>query len=101
MTGEFSMNKQLLAVTALALGIIASSSVMAAEKTLTLAVKNMDCAACPSIVKGSLEAVPGVARVAVSFKDKTATVIYDDAKADVNQLTSATANAGYPSAPKS
>jgi hypothetical protein len=36
------MNKQFLAVAALALGIIASSSVMAAEKTLTLAVKNMD-----------------------------------------------------------
>ncbi len=95
------MSKQLLAVTVLALGIIASSSVMAAEKTLTLAVKNMDCVACPSVVKGSLEAVPGVARVSVSFQDKTATVIYDDAKADVNQLTSATINAGYPSAPKS
>jgi mercuric ion binding protein len=67
----------------------------------TLAVSNLDCAACPSIVKGSLEAVPGVTKVAVSFKDKTATVIYDDAKANVNQLTSATTNAGYPSAPKS
>ena len=95
------MNKQLLSVAALAVGIIASSSVRAAEKTLTLAVKNMDCAACPSIVKGSLEAVPGVAKVAVSCKDKSATVTYDDAKADVNQLTSATIKAGYPSAPKS
>jgi len=95
------MNKQLLAVAALAIGIVAPSSVMAGENTLTLAVKNMDCAACPSIVKGSLEAVPGVAKVAVSFKDKTATVVYDDAKADVNQLTSATTKAGYPSTPKS
>ncbi len=95
------MNKQLLAVAALAVGIIASSSVMAAEKTLTLAVKNMDCAACPSIVRDSLEAVPGVAKVAVSYKDRTATVIYDDDKANVNQLTSATTKAGYPSAPKS
>ncbi len=74
---------------------------MAAERTITLAVKNMYCAACPSIVKGSLEAVPGVAKVAVSYKDKTATVIYDDAKANVNELTSATNKAGYPSAPKS
>ncbi len=62
---------------------------------------NMDCATCPSIAKGSLEAVPGVAKVAVSFKDRTVTIIYDDAKADVNQLTSATTKAGYPSAPKS
>jgi mercuric ion binding protein len=94
------MNK-LLALAAFAVAIIASSAAMAADKTITLAVNNMDCAACPSIVKGSLQAVPGVAKVAVSFKDKTATIIYDDAKADVNQLTSATTKAGYPSAPKS
>jgi mercuric ion binding protein len=94
------MNKT-LALAAFAVAIIASPAAMAADKTITLAVNNMDCAACPSIVKGSLQAVPGVAKVAVSFKDKTATVIYDDAKADVNQLTSATTKAGYPSAPKS
>lgn len=73
---------------------------MAADRTVTLAVKNMDCAACPSIVKASLKAVPGVAKVAVSYKDRTATITYDDAKADVNQLTLATTQAGYPSAPK-
>jgi mercuric ion binding protein len=72
------MNKP-LAYATFVVGIVASSSVMAGDRTITLAVKNMDCAACPSIVKGSLEAVPGVAKVAVSFKDKTATVIYDDA----------------------
>ncbi len=94
------MNK-LLVHAAFAVSIIVSSAAMAADKTITLAVNNMDCEACPSIVKGSLEAVPGVAKVAVSFKDKTATIVYDDAKADVNQLTSATTKAGYPSAPKS
>ena len=93
--------KKLLVYATLAVGIIASPAVMAADRTITLAVSNMDCAACPSIVKGSLEAVPGVAKVAVSYKDKTATVNYDDAKADVNQLTSATTKAGYPSAPRS
>ncbi|MGH6710425.1 MAG: mercury resistance system periplasmic binding protein MerP [Bradyrhizobium sp.] len=90
-----------LAHAAFAMSIVASSAAFAADKTITLAVNNMDCAACPSIVKGSLEAVPGVSKVAVSFKAKTATVIYDDAKANVNQLTSATTKAGYPSAPKS
>jgi mercuric ion binding protein len=94
------MNKFLVHAT-FAMSIVASPAAFAADKTVTLAVNNMDCAACPSIVKGSLEAVPGVARVAVSFKDKTATIIYDDARADVNQLTSATTKAGYPSAPKS
>ena len=52
--------KKLLANAAFAVGIIASPAVMAADRTITLAVNNMDCAACPSIVKGSLEAVPGV-----------------------------------------
>ena len=45
--------------------------------------------------------IPGVAKVGVFFKDKTATIVYDDAKVDVNQLTSATTNAGYPPTPKS
>ena len=93
------MNK-LVARATFVMGVVASSAAFAADKTVTLAVSNMDCAACPSIVKGSLEAVPGVAKVAVSYKDKTATVIYDDAKADVNQLTTATTEAGYPSSPK-
>jgi mercuric ion binding protein len=96
---ENSMNK-LLARSAFAIGIIASSAALAGDKTITLAVKNMDCAACPSIVKGSIEAVPGVTKVRVSYKEKTATVTYDDTKADVNQLTSATTNAGYPSTPR-
>jgi mercuric ion binding protein len=60
----------------------------------------MYCADCPFIVKKSLEGIPGVARVAVSFKDKTATVTYDDARTDVKALSAATTNAGYPSAPK-
>ena len=90
-----------LAGAAFAAGIIASSTAFAADKTVTLAVSNMYCAACSSIVKGSLEAVAGVAKVAVNYKDKTATVTFDDAKANVNELTSATTKAGYPSAPRS
>jgi len=53
----------------------------------------------PSIVKASLQAVPGVARVAVSYKDRTATITYDDAKADVTTDLGHT-KAGYPSAPE-
>jgi mercuric ion binding protein len=61
----------------------------------------MYCAACPYTVKASLEAVPGVAKVLVSYKDKSASVTYDDARTDVKALIEATTNAGYPSAPKS
>jgi mercuric ion binding protein len=93
------MNK-LLTSTAFVLCLFAPSAALAAERTIKLAVKNMDCAACPHTVKASLEAVPGVAKVAVSYKDKTAIVTFDDDKTDVSALTTATTNAGYPSVPK-
>ncbi len=92
---------KVLASVAFALGLLASSAAFAGEKTVTLAVKNMYCAACPHTVKSSLEAVPGVTKAVVSYKDKTAVVTYDDTKVDVKALTTATTNAGYPSAPKS
>jgi mercuric ion binding protein len=78
-----------------------STAASAAEKTVTLAVENMTCTACPHIVRGSLTAVPGVNHVEVSFADKTATVTFDDAKASIPALVRATTDAGYPSAPKS
>jgi periplasmic mercuric ion binding protein len=93
--------KKFIAYGVLVAAVIASPAAMAADRTITLAVENMDCAACPSIVKASLRAIPGVAEVAVSSKERTATITYDDTKADVNQLISATTRAGYPSTPKS
>jgi periplasmic mercuric ion binding protein len=88
-------------IAASAFALLASSSAFAAEQTVTLAVKNMYCAACPHTVKASLQAVPGVKQAAVSYKEKTAIVTYDDAKTDVKALITATTNAGYPSTPKS
>ena len=83
------------------LGLSASSAAFAGEKTITLAVQNMYCSACPITVKSSLEAVPGVAKAVVSYTDKTAVVTFDDAKTAVPALITATTNAGYPSALKS
>jgi mercuric ion binding protein len=96
---EVCMNKLHL-LSAIVFSMAASSSALAAEKTVTLAVQNMYCAACPHTVKASLEAVPGVTKVVVSFKEKTAVVTYDDEKSDLTALTTATTDAGYPSAPK-
>ena len=93
------MNKLFLS-SAIALSVATSSGAFAAEKTVMLAVQNMYCAACPHTVKASLEAVPGVTKVVVSFKEKTAVVTYNDEKSDLTALTTATMNAGYPSAPK-
>jgi mercuric ion binding protein len=91
------MNRMLVAMT-LALGVLAAPA-FASEKTVTLAVQNMTCAACPITVKKSLTAVPGVTNVQVSYETKTAVVTFDDAKADVKALTKATTEAGYPSTP--
>jgi periplasmic mercuric ion binding protein len=92
---------RMLACVAFGLPLFAASAALAGESTITLAVQNMYCAACLHTVKASLEAVPGVTKVIVSYKDKTAVVTYDDARTDVTSLATATANAGYPSAPKS
>ena len=70
-----------LTIIVLGFGMLASSSALAAERTVTLAVQNMFCADCSFFVKKSLEAVPGVAKATVSFKDKTAIVTYDDDRA--------------------
>jgi mercuric ion binding protein len=90
-----------LAAALLGISLLASSAAFAGEKTVTLAVQNMYCAACQFTVKSSLEAVPGVAKVVVSYADKTAVVTFDDAKTALSALTTATTNAGYPSTPRS
>jgi mercuric ion binding protein len=89
--------------TSLALGllIVASGAAMAEQRTVTLAVENMYCEACPYMVKKTIEKVSGVSNVTVSFKEKTAVVVFDDARTQVKDLTDAATNAGFPSTPKS
>ena len=89
-----------LAAALIGIGLFASLVAHAADKTITLSVPGMDCAACPIIVKSSLEAVPGVLKAVVSYADKTAVVTFDDQKTTPSALTAATAHAGYPSVVK-
>jgi periplasmic mercuric ion binding protein len=93
--------KKLLSLAAFGISLTVSPFAFAADKTVTLAVQHMTFALCPRTVKASLEAVPGVSNVVVSFEDKTAVVTFDDSKAQVDALVKATTNAGYPSSPKS
>ena len=86
----------------LLLGLLVwAQSAYASERTVTLAVTNMQCEACPYIVKKTLEKVSGVSKATVSLKDKTAIVVFDDAKATVKDLTTAVTKAGFPSELKS
>jgi periplasmic mercuric ion binding protein len=89
--------------TSLVLGllIVSSGAAMAEQRTVTLAVENMYCEACPYMVKKTIEKVSGVSKVTVSFKDKTAVVVFDDARTRVDDLANAATKAGFPSTPKS
>lgn len=91
--------KMLLRIAVAAMAISAAPLAHAAERTVTLSVKNMSCVTCGPIVQKSLSRVPGVLRVQVSHKAGAATVVYDDAKASVAVLTAATTRAGFPSQP--
>jgi len=83
-------------LTALVL-LLTSTFTVAAEKTITLDVSDMTCAACPITVKKALNNVPGVSKVSVSLEKKQAVVTFDDSKAQLNGLLNATFEAGYPS----
>ena len=86
-------------LTALALAVVAVP-VWAATQTLTLSVPGMTCAACPITVKHALSKVAGVEKTDVRFEQREAVVTFDDGKTNVQALTKATADAGYPSSIK-
>ena len=75
----------------------AALSALAAPATVTLSVPSMDCPVCPITVKKALTKVNGVSQTTVDFDKRQATVTFDDAKTDVQALTLATKNVGYPS----
>lgn len=92
------MGRSILLATLLLAGS-PSSSAVAAERTVTLAIENMTCASCPYIIRQSLLQVPGVTAVTVSYEGKTAAVTFDDSRVDVAALQEATAAVGFPSRP--
>lgn len=84
----------------LALSTLVAVPVWAVPKTVKLAVPGMTCATCPITVKKALTNVNGVTKAEVSFEKREAIVTFDDAKTNVQALTKATENAGYPSSEK-
>ena len=57
----------------------------------------MYCATCPITVRLALKKVAGVIDAKVTLDPPVAVVTYDDAETSPEQLTHATANAGFPS----
>ncbi|MGT2614323.1 mercury resistance system periplasmic binding protein MerP [Acinetobacter baumannii] len=89
--------KKLFAALALAAVV---APVWAATQTVTLSVPGMTCASCPITVKHALSKVEGVSKTDVSFDKRQGVVTFDDAKTNVQKLTKATEDAGYPSSLK-
>lgn len=83
-------------MTLLLLGSLAHAS-QAAPRSVTLSIPTMDCPVCPITIKKALGNLRGVDRVEVDFPRRTATVSFDDTQTDVEALTRATRDAGYPS----
>ncbi len=89
--------KKFLALLALA---AAAAPLGAEPRTVTLAVDNMTCAACPLAVKKAIARVDGVAKVDVNYERREAVVTFDGAKASVERIAKASTDAGYPAREK-
>jgi mercuric ion binding protein len=80
--------------------MLAASVAWAGERSVTLLVENMTCAACPIVVRTAIQRVPGVKVVKVDLRTKTAAVLFDEALATPAQVAEASRLAGFPAIPK-
>lgn len=74
----------------------ASACAWSADKTVTLSIPSMDCAACPITVKQALAKVEGIKAVSSDLAKRQTTVRFDDAKVTPALITQTTTNAGFP-----
>lgn len=82
---------------------VAAAAEQAQTKSVTLDVENMTCNMCPITVRQALEKVPGVVKAEAKYEGNGvgwAKVTFDPAKTDIDTLTNATFEAGYPSSLK-
>jgi periplasmic mercuric ion binding protein len=69
------------------------------KQSVTLKIEKMFCVLCGNTVKKSLSKVEGVKDVHVDVSKKVAIVSFDPTKTTVDDLTKATAKAGFPAIP--
>lgn len=82
--------------------VLLSSAVpaLAADRTVTMTIENMTCAACPIAVRTAVERVLGVKKVEVNLETKTAVVSFDDEQTSVDAIAEASRMAGFPASVK-
>ncbi len=89
--------RSLVFVSTAALFLLIAPFAVAKERAVTLNVSGMTCPSCPYMVKVSLSKVKGVINVKVSLEEGKAWVVFDDARTNTAQLTTATEDIGFPS----
>ena len=89
--------KNFLVAATFAMISIAPAIANAAEQTIKLSVPDMTCASCPYMVKQAISAVDGIKSVEATMEDRSATVVFDDALTNLDEIKQATADIGYPS----
>lgn len=89
-----TMRKQI--VISAILFALSSSMVIAEEQTLKLNIQKMYCVLCPITVTKAMERVQGVRKVAVDYKSKTASVVFENKITSWETIAEASTLAGYP-----
>lgn len=89
--------KNMLNFAILAMIISTPSIAFAGEQTVKLSVPDMNCASCPYMVKQAISMVDGIKIVEATMEDRSATVTFDDAVTNIDEIREATAGIGYPS----
>lgn len=84
----------------IALGLVLAAPAWATPKTATLDVPGMSCATCPITVNKALSRLAGVIEVKSHLGKRETTVVFDDARISLSELTTATREAGFPSTVK-
>ena len=83
----------------LAVLIFFSTLAFAKEVTTQIKVSGMTCGSCAVAVKSALSKVKGVKSADVSYEKAQATVVYDDAQTNEQQLREAVNKTGFKAEP--
>lgn len=79
--------------------LLLSAAVFAKDVKADIKVSGMTCSACEVSVKSALTKVKGVKSADVSRENGTATVVYDDAQTNEQQLRDAINRTGFKAEP--
>ena len=72
-----------------------SKRALVTEHTAKYSIENMTCKMCDITIRKSMENIDGVIKATVDYDTKTAVVIFNPAKTDIETIGMASTNAGY------